>query len=62
MSRRMIDGYGAQRRGLNFEMVSYIDVHFYNHGFGALDLFRQITYSERSTLVHAVCTQDHGPL
>ena len=56
MSIRTLGGYGAPRRGSNFEMVSYIDVHSYNHGFDALDLFRQITYSERSTLVHEVCT------
>ena len=62
MSRRTLDGYGAHHRGSNFEMVSYIGAHFYNHGFGALDPFRQITYFERSTPVHAACTQDHGPL
>ena len=58
----MLDGYSAQRRGSNFEIVSYTGVHSYNHGFGASDLSRQIMYSEKFTLGLAACTQDHGPL
>nr|GFA98432.1 reverse transcriptase domain-containing protein [Tanacetum cinerariifolium] len=56
------DEYGARHEDLNFETVSSIGAHFYNRGSGALDLFRQTTYYERFTWVHAVCTQDHVPL
>ena len=59
---RRLDGYGAQRRDSNFETVSYIGVHSYNHGLGTSYLFRKNTYSEKSKLDLAACTQDHGPL
>ena len=60
--QKELDGYGAQRKDSNFEMVSYIGVHSYNHGLGASDLFRQTTYSRKSTPDLAACTQDHGLL
>lgn len=53
---------GAQRSDLNYEITSSIDVLSCNLGSDVLDFFNQTMYSERSTLDHVACTQDHGLL
>ena len=57
----MLEGYGAQRRKLSYEITSYTDVPSCNLGSDVLDLFKQIKYSEKFMLDHVLCTQDHGP-